>query len=224
MSPSKPTNSPTKNGFNDVNNPFFSASPTKRDSVKNTPRRLSTDDEDEKLDTRSLLERMKETVEGMKRRRSISMSTPSPAKPPSGSILPEKVYTPFTVALTGASESADATDIDQSLLLRPLDRAPASHEVEIDETENTPEFTNQNIRAIPTIFESVTAEKPPAQELLQREPVCPTVSFKFAKFTLLSLRKHPKFKNRFKCLQPAPVRGVRARNFKPKLPKQWQSE
>jgi len=82
MSPSKASASPAKSGFNDINNPFLPVSPTKMASVspvKDVDRRLRTDEEDEKLDTRSLLERMKETVEGMKRRRStINLPAPSP--------------------------------------------------------------------------------------------------------------------------------------------------
>jgi hypothetical protein len=94
MSPSKASSStsPVKPGFNESNNPFGPAvvSPTKRDSmspVKDEVRRLSsTDEEDEKMDTRSLLERMKETVEGMKRRRStLGTSAPSPVKSSSDS-------------------------------------------------------------------------------------------------------------------------------------------
>ncbi|KAF5350504.1 hypothetical protein D9756_008541 [Leucocoprinus leucothites] len=85
MSPSKAPASPTKSGFNDANNPFRAVSPTKIASsqpVEEVDRRLSIDEEDEKLDTRSLLERMKETVEGMKRRRStFGLPTSHPINP-----------------------------------------------------------------------------------------------------------------------------------------------
>ena len=93
MSPSKPTPAASSSsGFAASN----SASPVKlgsnlfavRSPVKPgqaADRRESTGDDEDELDTRSLLERMKETVEGMKRRRSMAPgvgldSTPRPGR------------------------------------------------------------------------------------------------------------------------------------------------
>lgn len=172
MSPSKKSTSPTKPGFHDANNPFLPISPTKKDTTKDPERRLSVDEEDEKLDTRSLLERMKETVEGMKRRRStIGMPGSSPVKPLPGLNLPEEtMYAPLTGALW---ERSDAMDVDQPSLLRSPDRSLTPRAIQEDETEIPPEFANESTPTTPVAVESLTTEESPAQEeLLQPEPVC----------------------------------------------------
>lgn len=93
MSPSKPTPaSSSSSGFAASNssspvkltsNLFAIRSPVKPGQAAD--RRESTGDDEDELDTRSLLERMKETVEGMKRRRSMAPgggldSTPRPGR------------------------------------------------------------------------------------------------------------------------------------------------
>jgi len=117
MSPSKASASPAKSGFNDINNPFLPVSPTKMASVspvKDIDRRLRTDEEDEKLDTRSLLERMKETVEGMKRRRSIvNLPTSSPPELSLGTkIFDNNTQMEQTEPVDDADKENDETAMD----------------------------------------------------------------------------------------------------------------
>jgi len=117
MSPSKASASPAKSGFNDINNPFLPVSPTKMASaspVKDVDRRLRTDEEDEKLDTRILLERMKETVEGMKRRRStINLSALDPPELSLGAnIFDNNMQMEKSEPVDDADEENDETVMD----------------------------------------------------------------------------------------------------------------
>ncbi|KAF9446457.1 hypothetical protein P691DRAFT_708518 [Macrolepiota fuliginosa MF-IS2] len=187
MSPSKEKAfaSPTKPGFNDdANNPFWPVSPTKRGSispVKDIERRLSTDEEDEKLDTRSLLERMKETVEGMKRRRStIGISAPSPAKPSSSSsnVFEGVAYTPLVHTSSEdqndieKENDASAMDIDEPFpLLRSPSKNPVPLEIQIDE-EPTYESVVDNTPTVPVIVEEAIVDEQPhlQEEAAQPEP------------------------------------------------------
>lgn len=205
LSPSKASASPTKPGFNDLNNPFRPVSPTKRDSIapiKDIARRLSTDEEDEKLDTRSLLERMKETVEGMKRRRStIGGSTPSPVKPSSSLSLSEEVArTPLAHISPedqGAEKENDAMDVDEPLtLLQSTDKDSASLEPQADNGQtHEPGMDDKPI--VPVIVEETTADEGTQlpEESAQPEPVCLTLYSDFhPSLRFYSLRNHLNFK------------------------------
>ncbi|KAJ3576717.1 hypothetical protein NP233_g260 [Leucocoprinus birnbaumii] len=204
MSPSKGSASPAKAGSNDANNPFRSVSPTKMASippVKDIDRRLSMDEEDEKLDTRSLLERMKETVEGMKKRRSTI------GLPPSSPMKPSHDVNPFDdSAHQNAEDDHDAdkendenamdVDVDMDvdpeplMLLRSLSKIPS----EARSIEGTvQDSTADDVPVISSIVE-IAAETSPEQS--QDEVVEPLVDS--------SLPKPPEGRSRTRSRSPQP--------------------
>lgn len=178
MSPSKASASPVKSGFSHVDNPFRPASPTKQGAispVKDIARRLSTDEEDEKLDTRSLLERMKETVECMKRRRStLGVSDSSPVKPSSDSNpFEDAAPNPHAPALSEGEGDDDkendknAMDVDEpfSLLRSPSKNHPPP---QIRAPKRNDEQTSDSPPVVPLIVEdTIVPEQPQVQELVQ---------------------------------------------------------
>lgn len=178
MSPSKASASPVKSGFSDVDNPFRPASPTKQGAispVKDIARRLSTDEEDEKLDTRSLLERMKETVECMKRRRStLGVSDSSPVKPSSDSNPFEDAAPNLHAPALSEGEGDDDKENDKnamdvgepfSLLRSPSKNHPPP---QIRAPKRNDGQASDSPPVVPLIVEdTIVPEQPQVQELVQ---------------------------------------------------------
>jgi hypothetical protein len=195
MSPSKASSStsPVKPGFNDFNNPFrpVVVSPTKRESmspVKDEVRRLSTtDEEDEKMDTRSLLERMKETVEGMKRRRStLGTSAPSPVKSSTDSNPFENGgIEHFALDSLEIQDDSDedkendrnTMDVDEPILVfqspNKKGAIPLLHrEVAEDSVDDDDDDDNDDIPVAPIVVQdSVTVDPPSQLEEAEQPPI-----------------------------------------------------
>ncbi|KXN89208.1 hypothetical protein AN958_05911 [Leucoagaricus sp. SymC.cos] len=180
MSPSKVSGSSVKPEFNDTKNPFRSVSPTKTgplSPVKDIERRLSMDEEDEKLDTRSLLERMKETVDGMKRRRS---SFGPPAQSPTKASPNENPFNDIDTVIRFDGDSVDkendenAMDVDSEPVL--LLRSPSksfSHMQMRNVEEPAQEPTEDGAPVVPIIVEEIAANEqvPPQEEPAPTNPV-----------------------------------------------------
>ncbi|KAF9001134.1 hypothetical protein BDQ17DRAFT_1327364 [Cyathus striatus] len=142
MTPSKgkpvfyrPSMSPAKVGSRDNDeNPFLgSSSPVRGSSF--TPGHPGSDDDD--VDTRSLLERMKETVEGMKRRRSVAapgglVATPRASKEPETKDEDHtRSRTPVAdVVMDDVKEDDDKEEQDEPMAMDETD----------DDKENSPSY------------------------------------------------------------------------------------